>query len=238
MNRNFKNLIGQRFGRLLVIERGPNAQWGDSRWWCQCDCGDRKLINGPDLRSGHTKSCGCFQMERMKVRALKHGHSRKGRRSREYDAWTEMRRRCYDPGHTSFRWYGGRIPPVTVHPLWRASFSEFLTYILAAIGPHPGKGWSLDRSNNDLGYVPGNLKWSTPTEQSENTRQNLIVTIDGITGPLSAICRKLGLPPKRVAALMRDYSLKRTAQEAADFVRQYPDWKPAQKGRDPLGRFL
>ena len=65
-----KDLTGQVFGRLTVIERAPNyiTPKGQSKtvWHCKCNCGndDDILVMGTHLRSGHTVSCGCIQKER------------------------------------------------------------------------------------------------------------------------------------------------------------------------------
>lgn len=55
-----KSLVGQRFGRLVVIERLPNS----SKWKCLCDCGNTIITNTNHLNSGHTQSCGCLQKDR------------------------------------------------------------------------------------------------------------------------------------------------------------------------------
>lgn len=66
-----KNLIGQTFGRLIVIGRAPNyiTPKGQSKtmWYCVCSCGNEQVIivSGTHLRSGHTTSCGCIQHERV-----------------------------------------------------------------------------------------------------------------------------------------------------------------------------
>lgn len=61
------NLIGQRFGRLVVIEKGtPHITKGGkyiTRWKCQCDCGNITEVDSQKLRNGHTTSCGCFIKE-------------------------------------------------------------------------------------------------------------------------------------------------------------------------------
>ena len=57
-----KNEIGNRYGLLTVISMDPERdQYGRVKWICQCDCGTIKSINGADLRSGNTQSCGCKQ---------------------------------------------------------------------------------------------------------------------------------------------------------------------------------
>lgn len=55
------NLLGHRFGKLLVAERGKNAgaRGNKPTWICLCDCGHKTTVFGADLRSGHTRSCGC-----------------------------------------------------------------------------------------------------------------------------------------------------------------------------------
>lgn len=53
------NLIGKRFGRLLVIKRVENDKRGQTKWLCQCDCGKQVEVNGYSLTHEKTKSCGC-----------------------------------------------------------------------------------------------------------------------------------------------------------------------------------
>jgi hypothetical protein len=59
----FIDLTGQRFGRLVVIERAENNRFNQSRWLCKCDCGEQKIINTRCLASGDTVSCGCYAKE-------------------------------------------------------------------------------------------------------------------------------------------------------------------------------
>ena len=56
------DLVGQRFDRLFVVERGNNSPSGKYRFWYVCDCGTRKLIQ---YASGwrQIKSCGCYRVE-------------------------------------------------------------------------------------------------------------------------------------------------------------------------------
>ena len=52
---------GTQFGRLTVLEleEFPN------KYKCQCSCGEIVIKNGEYLKSGHTKSCGCYRQEKM-----------------------------------------------------------------------------------------------------------------------------------------------------------------------------
>lgn len=62
---NFKqNLIGERFERLVVLEEDIHTKSHRGVYWfCKCDCGKITSVCAADLKSGHTKSCGCLQDE-------------------------------------------------------------------------------------------------------------------------------------------------------------------------------
>lgn len=64
------DLVGQRFGRLTVIERAENNN-GTAQWLCKCDCGNTKIVRGTYLRNGNTRSCGCLQQENRQKSRLK-----------------------------------------------------------------------------------------------------------------------------------------------------------------------
>ena len=50
---------GKRYGKLTVLER-EDSRVGKARWICQCDCGNKTVVNGCDLRTGAVLSCGCL----------------------------------------------------------------------------------------------------------------------------------------------------------------------------------
>ena len=59
-----KDLRGQKFGKLTPLYRTFNSG-RDTRWKCQCDCGNITIVATNSLRSGHTKTCGCSNKEKM-----------------------------------------------------------------------------------------------------------------------------------------------------------------------------
>ncbi len=61
----FIDSTGKKFGRLLVIKRAPNVGTS-AAWHTLCDCGNKRIVVGQKLRSGHTKSCGCITTDRLK----------------------------------------------------------------------------------------------------------------------------------------------------------------------------
>ncbi len=162
------DLTGQKFGRLLVLRRGPNANNRLPKWVCLCDCGTKRTVAGDSLREGHTRSCGCLQRERAKA-TIEINRPPEGARfshgmteSPEYNSWCAMKKRCLNPKTTRYERWGGR--GITVCPQWIDSFETFFT----DMGERPSTDHSLDRKDNDGDYEPGNCRWATSLEQANN----------------------------------------------------------------------
>lgn len=70
----FNDLTAQKFGRLTVISREQtHKKPGGGRvimWKCQCECGSTLIVSGDNLKSGHTQSCGCLQIEKMREKCF------------------------------------------------------------------------------------------------------------------------------------------------------------------------
>jgi hypothetical protein len=64
---NFVDLIGKTYNRLTVIARSENNKKGEAMWLCECSCPEhnRTIVRSSDLKSGNTKSCGCYRDERI-----------------------------------------------------------------------------------------------------------------------------------------------------------------------------
>ena len=54
------NLTGQRFGKLVVLEKTDEKVGNSYKWKCLCDCGNITYVSHNSLSMGHTKSCGCI----------------------------------------------------------------------------------------------------------------------------------------------------------------------------------
>lgn len=159
-------LAGQRFGRLVAL-RDVGSACQQRLWHCRCDCGDEVTVMARSLRSGNTKSCGCWNRERasaaMSRRNITHGGAHHAHRHPLYQTWLSMRQRCTNPNVNNYHRYGGR--GITVCTRWQ-DFAAFLS----DVGERPSPQHSLDRIQNDGNYEPGNVRWATRVEQARNSR--------------------------------------------------------------------
>lgn len=104
-NHNRIDLIGQRFGKLTVLEPAENIN-GKTAWLCRCDCGKERIAKTKFLRNGKTRSCGCSekprglqQMHYLDGTCIEMLESRKIRRNNN-SGCTGV---CYDPSKKLWR---------------------------------------------------------------------------------------------------------------------------------------
>lgn len=182
-------LIGERYGRYVVLGEGIAKPIIGSKYMrytskCVCDCGAVKEVSNASLRAGTTRSCGCLHRDRVKAQA-KHGHnSRLVPRTTEYNSWATMIARVSNPNNPRWEHYGGR--GIKVCEGWK-DFSLFLE----DMGLKPGKGYSIDRIDNDGHYEPGNCRWATIEQQLENRKSMRRFTFYGMSKTIrewSLIC--------------------------------------------------
>ena len=111
-----------------------------------------------------------------------HGMSR----TPEYQAWRNMKKRCFNPNTKQYSDWGGR--GITVCDRWKNSFENFL----ADMGLKPTPKHSIDRINNDDDYCLDNCRWATKAEQYNNRRSNRFITIDDDTLTIVQWEKKMG----------------------------------------------
>lgn len=194
------DLIGKRFGRLVVVRRAGNTLYTDGRtgqatWTVQCDCDPNAerlfVVASADLRKGKTRSCGCYAKERIHEWSRTHGESNgpNQRGSAEYRCWTGIIARCENHKVYAFKDYGGR--GIRMCERWRNSYEAFLS----DMGRKPSPAHSIDRIDVNGHYEPGNCRWATRAEQVRNRRDNVFFTVRGETLCLTDWARRLGCLP-------------------------------------------
>ena len=180
----FINLLGQRFGRLTVIERMPNNIRKQAMWKCVCDCGKEVIVVAGHLRSGHTQSCGCYGHERSAEYHTTHGMSD----TRLHRVYHTMKGRCYNPTDKKYYRYGAR--GITVCDEWLNNPKAFFDWALS----HGYKdGLSIDRIDNDGNYCPENCRWADDFTQANNKSNNTRYEHNGVTKTVREWATELGI---------------------------------------------
>lgn len=182
-----------RYGRWRVLCQAAHPR----KWTCQCDCGTIRDVAKYSLTSGVSQSCGCYHKEVSSTPGRGKRYDNYGPGTVLYRLLTMVKRRANDLTNSK---YGGR--GITLYPAWQHDMQAFIDYVLALPGCPPKSvlnaeksklrklGLSLDRRNNDRGYVPGNLRWATHKQQQRN-RRNTVYVRKGVT--LAEVCEQRGL---------------------------------------------
>lgn len=187
-----KEMLGVRFGKLLVTKRADNLKDGTAVWVCLCDCGVQKNIAGTKLRAGRQTSCGCSSPKFNSESITTHGMSR----TRVYKIWAGMISRCRNPSdEKSKRLYSDK--GIEVCERWKTFENFFQDMGDAPIGA------SIDRIDGSKNYEPSNCRWATPEEQANNTTRNRFIEHNGKTMTISMWARQLGIKPNTLTYRLR-----------------------------------
>jgi hypothetical protein len=180
------DILGERFDRLLVVEKIGLSNHKELMWKCICDCGKETVVNSYALRNGTTRSCGCLCFESRGNHLLLNW-------KKIHYARTNMLTRCYNKNFSLYSRYGGR--GITVCEEWRNNSLLFYNW---SISNGFSKELTLDRINNDGNYEPSNCRWVNMQVQSNNRHTNRFLTRNGETHTMAEWSRILETPYQRI----------------------------------------
>ena len=208
---NAIDIKGQKYGRLTVLEKSEPIRFKGSgktkiRWLCRCECGNTVVVTTGALRSGRTKSCGCYATEKQRIIGSKRKtHGMAG--TRLYDIWRSMKKRCDVKTTEAYKNYGGR--GIKICNEWANNYKSFYDW---AISAGYKKGKEIDRIDNNGNYEPNNCRFVDEETQANNKRNVRLYTINGITKSLSQWCKDYDLDYYMVR--QRIYKLGWTIEDA------------------------
>tara|TARA_Y100000310_G_scaffold335106_1_gene416345 strand:- start:1281 stop:1895 length:615 start_codon:yes stop_codon:yes gene_type:complete len=159
--KQYKDISGQRFGRLVAKEYIGKNKHRFALWSCACDCGEMMVTTGYSLRKGGTRSCGCLKSEIDSVKAQQMIKTNTGKRFTE-------------PGETAFKnvysQYKARARRKNMaFDIDRDTFKKLVAESCYVCGCSPSNLMkngifngsysynSLDRLDNSKGYILGNV---------------------------------------------------------------------------------
>lgn len=161
-----KEITGQKFGRLTVLEMLDERINNYVACKCRCDCGNIIIVQSGHLRSGHTQSCGCYKSDR-----IKETHCTKASQfPRLYGIWGKMKERCTNKNCKGYKDYGSR--GIKVCNDW---FNDFENFCLWALDNGYKDTLTIERINVNGNYEPQNCTWIPSEEQSKNRRINIYI---------------------------------------------------------------
>jgi len=154
------SIIGQKFNRLTITGEAPHKVFASGRKRqveATCECGKIGIYVLAAMKNGNTKSCGCYNLERISTHGM---HN-----TRQYQTWADMKTRCDNVKHKWYPEYGGR--GIGYEESW-TFFESFWEDMKETYEAH----LTLDRIDNEIGYSKENCRWAPANLQNHNQRKS------------------------------------------------------------------
>lgn len=175
---NSKKPIDSRLTALSLFKKENGLTYAH----CICKCGNEKDIITTQIVAGHTKSCGCYNIERIKQTCQKFFPAN----SKIHHCWMGMIDRCYNEKNSRFHCYGGK--GVTVCDEWKNNYQVFLDWAIAN-GWEKGLQIDKDIKGNGMLYSPETCCFVTPKVNANKRTTCRYYQYKGATYSLMEICR-------------------------------------------------
>lgn len=203
-----KNIIGQKYGRLTVVEEMTSIvvklEKRNQRYRifkCSCICGTIKEVRMGTLK--YISSCGCMHKEITSKINFKHGLYN----TRLYSIWQNMKARCSNPNNPKFHIYGGK--GITICKEW-LSIENFYSW---SMSNGYNEKLTIDRINSSLSYSPENCRWASHKEQNRNISSNVTYTHNGRTQILSDWAFELNISANALKKRIRKWTIEKALTE-------------------------
>lgn len=180
------NMVGKEFNGCVVLGSKGMDKDKKARWGCRCYCGKNFVTTGKSIRAGKTKSCGCFKTKVI-VKAGKENKIHGETKTRLYNIWHGMKKRCSTPSDTSYKNYGAK--GIRVCKEWLDSYENFRGW---ALSNGYEEHLTLDRIESDKNYSPDNCRWANWITQGRNRSSNVFVNFKGKKMTLSQVAEEIG----------------------------------------------
>ena len=170
-------MIGKKYNRMTVLSDAGRNKHNQKLYNCICDCGAEKVVVGHDLRYGKTKSCGCYNIDRI----TSHGMSN----TKVYKVWAAMLDRCNNKDNPNYKYYGEQ--GVAVCDEWL----EFENFYKDMGEPN---GLTIDRIDGSGNYCKENCRWADRKTQSNNIKNNVTIEYKSEVKTVGELADITGIP--------------------------------------------
>ena len=198
--------IGQKFDKLTILEKyQANSNRNEEKWFCKCDCGKTTIVKAGNLKSGHTRSCGCIRANN----SITHGESK----TKLYNVWSGIKSRCNNPNAQYYDNYGKK-ENVYMCKEWSDDYTVFRDWALAngydpnAKYDKPGDKPTVERIDFNGPYSPENCKIIPLSQQNDNKATNKRYNYNGEMLLVKEIAKRIDLPVTTInSRLARNWSM-------------------------------
>ena len=184
---------GAYVNNIHVLSFYHKSEPGKSRKYyyrCECPlCGNVFIGREDSIKSGHTKSCGCWHKKVLKKKKRLHGMSG----TRFYRAWQNMKARC-DKANTPYA-KNYSLRGITYDSRWN-DFESFKEDMYCSYSEHYaqyGDDTSLDKIDVNGNYCKDNCRWVTHKVNDNNKTTSHMLTYNGKTQSIAMWCVELQL---------------------------------------------